>query len=869
MAKMRGRLMVLGLVLAATVAFAGPRISFVQGYSFDPLSEKPNLPENLTVQSYSGTHGYYIVQFEGPVRPEWKKAAERAGAELMWYLPDYAFIARIPNDRVAAVWAATAVRWVGLFQPAYKLYPKLEAATGRQTLIVVFFKPEDPWQVTSQLLALGASNILTEFNQWNSSVKLDIDAAAIPAVAQLPGVLWVEPWGEITPDNENMQWVNMHGYSPSDTTRTIWRKGLTGRTMIIGLTDTPMWMNHNAVRDTAGGSNVPGPTHRKVVAYRGTQGSDAHGTHTSGTVAGDDDYVGGTSWHDGLAKHARLYFQNYNVFPTGWDMNIWFRGPDSGLNVLNDSFRALNHSMSLSRKDTFNTYVFTDMTADQFVWNHRKFLHCNSMGNYGNNTMGHPVIAKNIISTGGTQNGFSCRNIYSSTSRGPTLDGRRKPQLVSPGENVYSNSNSSQSGYVAMSGTSMATPNMTASMALIRQYFRKGFYPTGDTLTGTPMTISAALNKAVGIVGAQNDVSGYTVPDNNIGWGRVNLDSSLHFAGEASKLWVNDDTVGLNTGDSALFTLNVVDGSQPFRVALCWSDYPGVMQAQRIIVNDLNLTVIAPNGDTFKGSVYSGGQSVTGGVYDSLNVEECTRRNSPVTGIWTIKVKARNVPQGPQPFALAAIGAFAEAQVRDVGVAAILAPIGLIDSAEVVAPKALIQNFGTTNESFDVVFTISDGYADTVGMTLSAGMGDTAVFDSWPAFVLGWFDTRCTTLLSGDENAANDVAEDSFRVIPLSGVAEGGNLPKVFSLEPGRPNPFSRRVGIRYGLPRAASIDLAVYSVAGVRVRTLASGELAAGWYGGVWDGRDNSGRLVSRGVYYCRLTAPGAVFRQKLVKLD
>lgn len=862
-------ILAIGLAGAKTTLPAeltGPMtLNLVQGYSFDPLTETPALPAELTATTADGSHDYYVIQFPGPVRPEWKRSAERAGAEFLWYLPRYAFIARIPTARVAAVAALDDVRWLGLYQPAWKLSPGVENTTGVQSLIVVFHYAEDGGAMLDQLASLGAYNFVPEFNAWNKSVRVDVDASAIADIARLRGVYWVEPWGEITPDNQDCQWVGQHGYSASDTTRTIWHRGVSGRGLIIGLTDTPMWMNHNAVRDTAGGSNVPGPTHRKVVAYRGTQGSDSHGTHTSGTIVGDDDYVGGTSWHDGVAKHARLFFQNYSALG-GWDMNTWFRGPDSGLNVQVDSLRALNHSMSLSRKDTFNRYIFSDMTADQFVWNHRKFTHCNSMGNYGTNQMGHPVIAKSIISVGATMNGTSCRSIATFTSRGPTQDGRRKPQLVAPGDNIYSNSNSNAAGYVSMSGTSMSTPNMTGTVALIRQYFRMGFYPTGDPATGTPMEISAALNKAVAIVGADNDISGYTVPDNNVGWGRIDLDSSLYFAGDESMLWVTDDTVGLQTGDSAVFTVNVSGDGRPFRATLCWSDYPGTMQAALILVNNLDLLVVSPGGTEYKGNVYSGGQSLPGGIFDTLNVEECVRVNSPEIGVWTVKVHARNIPQGPQPFALATIGIFDAADRHDVGVRTIYAPVGQVDSGTVVTPKALVVCSGTVSETFDVKMQIGTAWADTQSVSLNPGQSDTVTFAAWTAGSLGWHAVRCSTMLAGDQNPANDVLADSCEVIPATGIVEGGNRPLVFALDSPTPNPFARTTTVRYALPRAGHAQLAVYTVAGTLVRSLAAGEHAAGFYRAAWDGRDGRGRTASAGVYILRLAAGREEATRKLI---
>lgn len=863
------------VLLTVAVAVAAPKvqlpveqtgsmtIDLVQGYRFDPLVSGPNLPEDLTVAQYEGAYGYYIVQFPGPVRPEWKAAVGAEGADLLWYLPNYAFIARLRNDRAAAVASLPEVRWLGLYQPAYKLLTGLLDQSGPQDLIVVFHKAENACELLNTLGALGAKAMTPEFNEWNNSVRLTIDGSRTLDIARLPGVFWVEPWSPVTPDNRDAQWVDMHGYDATDTSRTIWNRGVTGSSVIVSITDEQLWMNHDLYRDPAG--NTPSPTHRKVISYFGTQGAGSHGTHTTGTLCGNDGPVGGTSLHDGLAKDARVAFQWYNAFPTGWDMNRWFAGPESGIG---GNLRAFNHSMSLSRKDTYNIYVFSDMTADQFVWNHRKWLHCNSMGNFGTNQMGHPVMAKNIISTGGTMPGTQCRTFYTTSSRGPTSDGRRKPQLISPASGVYSASSSNASSYVSMSGTSMATPNMTGSMALIRDYFRIGYYPTGDTTTGEPMEISAAMNKAVGIVGASNDISGYTVPDNNVGWGRVCIDSSLYFAGEQSKLWVMDDTTGLNTGDTAVFTIDVAGDSRPFRVALCWSDYPGVMQAQRIIVNDLNLLVVSPTGTEYKGNVWTSGQSTTGGVYDSLNVEECFRLNLPELGTWTVKVCARNIPQGPQPFALAAIGMFQTAPppTHDVGVVSILAPVDSLYLGDSLEPMAVVSNYGVGDETFDVWFWVANGYSDSRSVTVSAGEVDTVDFERWYADTLGLLATRCSTALTGDENPANDQRTGSVRVLPGVGVEEGRALPRAFALEGAQPNPFTGRTAVRFALPRSAHVKLSVYDAAGKLVRTLDAGERAAGWYSGEWNGTDAAGKNVSAGVYLLRFETDGFNSTRKLI---
>jgi len=352
-------------------------------------------------------------------------------------------------------------------------------------------------------------------------------------------------------------------------------------------------------------------------------------------------------------------------------------------------------------------------------------------------------------------------------------------------------------------------------------------------------------------------MSGYTVPDNNVGWGRVDLDSSLYFAGDTSKLWVMDDTVGIQTGDTVQYELNVTGGARPFRVALCWSDYPGTMRAAYICVNDISLTVVSPAGDTFKGSVYSAGQSVTGGIYDTLNVEECVRRNSPEPGTWVVRVHGRNVPQGPQPFALAVTGVLEAAPppAHDVGVTRIVAPVDTVDSHSVIAPRAVVRNFGTSEETFVTRFTIGADYGDTTTITLGAGLSDTLTFASWTADSAGTFVVRCSTELAGDEMAANDRAIDSVYV-PFTGIVENNAAPLAFALGKAVPSPFGGVTTIGYTIPRLVPTTLSIYSATGALVRALTDRIHSPGRYVAAWDGKDASGRLVSAGIYLYRLEA-------------
>jgi len=80
--------------------------------------------------------------------------------------------------------------------------------------------------------------------------------------------------------------------------------------------------------------------------------------------------------------------------------------------------------------------------------------------------------------------------------------------------------------------------------------------------------------------------------------------------------------------------------------------------------------------------------------------------------------------------------------------------------------------------------------------------------------------------------------------------------PKVFTLHQNAPNPFNPATSIPFSLAGSGSVRLVIHDALGRTVRTLVNGPRAAGKHTVVWDGRDDSGREVSSGVYICRMRA-------------
>ncbi len=98
-----------------------------------------------------------------------------------------------------------------------------------------------------------------------------------------------------------------------------------------------------------------------------------------------------------------------------------------------------------------------------------------------------------------------------------------------------------------------------------------------------------------------------------------------------------------------------------------------------------------------------------------------------------------------------------------------------------------------------------------------------------------------------------------------------------YRLEQNLPNPFSMSTSIPYHVPGNGQLEtgnwqhvsLSVYDAAGRLVRTLVNGMREPGFYTVIWDGRDDSGREVPGGIYFCRMVSDGFGTTRKLVLLD
>ncbi|MGB9721915.1 MAG: S8 family serine peptidase [bacterium] len=634
----------------------------IAGYYFNPKEKLPEIPAEL-----AGASDYYLIHLRGPVYDEMKQTIESYGVKLIQYIPFNGFIAKMDANKKAVIENLPFVNWIGNYEPAYKISTLFKELPDEDEWLVILFYDENIYSVKNRVAKLGCEILEVSVTEFNKILKIRSDRSHLAEIAQIPEVMYIEPYLQPVAYNQSAQWVTQ---TWRQIDRKIWRKNIQGQGQVVSTADTGILTSHDMFRDPAVNITTFGnyPTHRKIIAYILPTGSGAafgdnasgqwHGTHTAGTICGDDSYVSGISANDGMPLKAKMFFMDIGT-ATGSlsvpsDLTNLYNVPYAG--NAGGAARVSSHSWgSTSGAGSYTSYC---VNTDQFMWNNRDFLILYAAGNSGpgSGTVYPPGTSKNILTLGATMNSTAATIMADFSSRGPTQDNRIKPTVTAPGYFLYSSVGAENNTYLGMAGTSMATPCAAGNAALVRQYFAKGFYPTGDSNAANQWSfIPASLVKAIIINGAHPSITGSTIPDNNTGWGRVCLDDALYFSGDVRKLWVTYDSV--STGQYDEFTVSVNDQSEPLKITVVWTDYPATAGANPTILNNLDLQVTSPNATVYLGNVYSGGQSTPGGTADNRNVEENVRRNVPEMGNWVIRVTGTNVPSGSrQPYAVVVSG---------------------------------------------------------------------------------------------------------------------------------------------------------------------------------------------------------------------
>ena len=260
-----------------------------------------------------------------------------------------------------------------------------------------------------------------------------------------------------------------------------------------------------------------------------------------------------------------------------------------------------------------------------------------SDGPYG--TMNLAASGKNTVAVGAVS---STKGIINFSSRGPTQDGRLKPEVVARGFSLFSTLPGGQ--YGNLSGTSMSSPVVTGITALLVEQWRKTFAganPGPDVLR-------------VLLVHGTEDL-GNPGPDYTFGFGLVNAQASVDTI-------INDAAAGLRIkqgtvtqGTTTEFPL-VLAGGETVRVTLGWLDPENTPYPLKALINDLDLKVIAPDQSTMFPFILDPAQPdapATRGINTRDNLEQVVITNA-LPGTYRVQVTGAAISTTtPQSYVLA------------------------------------------------------------------------------------------------------------------------------------------------------------------------------------------------------------------------
>jgi subtilisin family serine protease len=515
-------------------------------------------------------------------------------------------------------------------------------------------------------------------------------AEIVDALAATQGLAWAELQAPIRLLNHASVWACQSGEPGSFP---VFDHGLRGEGQIIGIMDTGLDIDDCRFEDEAAGLPALNQTdgvevnlgHRKVLAVDFHWEADwppgprdwddhGHGTHVAGSAAGDMPTYGTHDRVDGMAPAARLVIQDGGALIDDCADLPGLGCPVKPLGPVLEQARdqgARLHTNSWGDEENFLPFGrYTERTADvdRFMWEHKDTLVFFAAGNSGpgDGTVISPATSKNVVAVGATLHGlYDPPCVVDFSSRGPTMDGRIKPDVVAPGTMIVSAATSftvpgPTCGDATMSGTSMAAPTAAGLGALVRQYFVDGFHPSGRANAADAFEPTAALVKAV-LIASAVDLSTRgcdhePIPSREQGWGFIQLDTALAFEGDDRAPVVDDHREGFTSPDDPPVRVDiaVTDGG-PLKVVLVWTDAPSSSLATTNLVNDLDLTVDGSNG-AYPGNSFSGGVSVPGGDPDRLNNVEVVYLPQAERGLWSIEVAPHIIGAPAQDFALVVVG---------------------------------------------------------------------------------------------------------------------------------------------------------------------------------------------------------------------
>jgi subtilisin family serine protease len=623
------------------------------------------------------------VTLDQPPTPAQRVALEQAGLDLLTPLGGTTYFASLASDANPAAIAGVGVTTLGAIDPTRKMHadilggqirawtivgptPEVLRAkheSGVITLgelrraeadplvaaVVMLHRDADLGAEADRLTARFGLRVESRIPPINSLV-VHAPASLLRSLASEDAVMWIEPplpaLRELNAENRALTGVDtvnesIYQLDGSGVTVMVYDGGkvathpdLAGR-LTVGPTDTSFNSGHAThVAGTIAGSGSVNPTHRGMApgAHIVSYGLEQAGGLSQGFLYTDpcdvfEDYSAAIALGADLSNNSIGTNTEPNGYPCEWQGNY-------GVTC------ALIDSIARgSLGDPF-----------RIVWaagNERQGSRCDVEGFGDFFSTAPPAGAKNHMAIGSVDADTDLSSSFSSW--GPVDDGRLKPDFSAPGCQAGGDggvtSLNTSGGYTTMCGTSMASPTVAGIVALMLEEWRLSFPEAADPRNATLKAILANTAEDRGNAG----------PDYKYGYGSVR-------AVPAVDTILGENVIEAEVGQGGVhrFVVIIDPEDTELRVTIAWDDAPGTPNVNPVLVNDLDLRVIDPNGDTHYpwtlNPAAPDSPAVRTGRDGVNNIEQVWIEN-PVPGGYTVEVVGFNVADGPsQPFGAASNG---------------------------------------------------------------------------------------------------------------------------------------------------------------------------------------------------------------------
>lgn len=593
---------------------------------FDPLV---NPPQAVNVPSHGGLN-LYIVQCVTQAIGAYQKMITASGGEICGTLPDNALIVIMSAETSREVQGMPFVRWVGIYQPGFKLGPELEKnltrpmsdTQTRYSLWLTKKKARD--NVADFITGIGGQVVLKTKGR---RMEAKLNDNQLRQVAALPWVLAADIW---TPIEEDMNIVrDLSGGNYLETVQ-----GYTGQGVRAEVCDGGLRTTHVDFQ-----ANPP-------IIHGGNSSSTSHGTPVTGIVFGDG--TGNADARGMIPDAEQPIFSSYDSFTDRYAHTQELVNP-SGI------YRAVFQTCSWGNTRTLD-YTTISAEMDEIIFD-LDILITQSQSNAGDQWSRPQAWAKNIVSVGGVYHYNTLSRTddcwCSGASIGPAEDGRIKPDIWHFYDYTLAPYYLSDTSYTNFGGTSGATPITAGHMGLIFQMWADGVFAGGPGLSRDVFNSRphAATAKALLIHSAyQTPFSGTSDDKTRMhqGWGMADVQNLYDMAQLYNWSFpvLIDESAVINPLETHTYNLNV-DGTQPLKATLVYADPAGVPGAAVLRINDLSLKVTSPGGTVYWGNngLDIGLWSASGGSSNTIDTVENVFIQSPQAGTWTIQVLGDEIVQ--------------------------------------------------------------------------------------------------------------------------------------------------------------------------------------------------------------------------------